>query len=124
MYYNRKGIGDQPYRFTKIFFGYVLTSVMLTFLLGPFVLFSSLGGMAIYNPVIDARFEFWVQINFTTTSEITLKGKHISWEDQSILPFKLYENAYPQIYSYDSAMFEVKDYNKIPSTKFFDYNQV
>lgn len=30
-------------------------------------MFSSVGGMTMYNPVLDNDLQFWVQLNFTTT---------------------------------------------------------
>ena len=68
MYYNRKGLGEEPYRISKLLCGYCLTAVMLTFLVAPFIMFSSLGGTTIYNPVTQAQLELWVQVNYTTSN--------------------------------------------------------
>ena len=40
---------------------------MLSFILGPFLMFSSIGGMTLYNPVIYNDLQFWVQVNVTST---------------------------------------------------------
>ena len=60
MAYNRKPWGTEPSKFSKILFGYICTTLMLSFILGPFLMFSSLGGMTLYNPVVDNDLQFWV----------------------------------------------------------------
>jgi hypothetical protein len=50
--YNRKVLGAEVSKFSKICFGYICTTIMLSFILGPFLMFSSIGGMTMYNPVI------------------------------------------------------------------------
>lgn len=50
--YNRKVLGAEVSKFSKICFGYICTTIMLSFILGPFLMFSTIGGMTLYNPVI------------------------------------------------------------------------
>ena len=50
--YNRKVLGAEVSKFSKICFGYICTTIMLSFILGPFIMFSTIGGMTLYNPVV------------------------------------------------------------------------
>jgi hypothetical protein len=67
MQYNRKPLGDEPTPFNKGFFGYFCATIMLSFILVPFIIFSSAGGTTMYNPVLQNDLQFWVQVNLTTT---------------------------------------------------------
>lgn len=55
MSYNRKFLGQEPTPFSKVAFGYICTVVMLSFILGPFLMFSNINGMTIYNPVKETQ---------------------------------------------------------------------
>jgi hypothetical protein len=84
MSYNRKFLGQEPTPFSKVAFGYVCTVVMLSFILGPFLMFSNINGMTIYNPVRDTQVQFWVQVNLTTTG-IEDSGKFEVTDNQQTL---------------------------------------
>jgi len=45
--------------------GYVASFVIVGMVIGPFILFSELGGMTQYNPVISSDIQFWIQVNST-----------------------------------------------------------
>lgn len=63
--YNRKVLGVPVQGAKKLCYGYVCLAMMLTFVLGPFLLFSDFGGQTIYNPVVEDSLVLKLQVNYT-----------------------------------------------------------
>ncbi len=118
--YNRKVLGAEVSKFSKICFGYICTTIMLSFILGPFLMFSSIGGMTMYNPVIYNDLQFWVQVNVTSTRTEGFGNETLISTDSQVVPFKLYDNESPSIYDFDEAMFRKRHFDGWPETKFFE----
>lgn len=97
---------------------------MLSFILGPFIMFSSLGGMTVYNPVRDNDLQLWIQVNVTTTRIDGSGDGQINATDSQIIPFKLYDNESPSIYDFDESMFTKRKFDEWPETKFFEPGQL
>jgi hypothetical protein len=66
-YYNDKEVGDKISGCEKCLCGGILTSIILFFLIGPFLLFSSSGVLSAYNSVTDAKFTFDLVVNNSET---------------------------------------------------------
>jgi len=99
---------------------------MLTFLVGPFFMFSALGGMTNYNPVKTSNVQFWININETTnmydgpTDGVFNPAKG----GMSSYPYKIYDNESPAMYDFDQTELEEGGYSKFTETKFFSPEQI
>lgn len=72
----------------------------MSLVFGPFFLFSGMGGMTSYNPVLVSNMQIWIEVNETTIIE----GG--DWVDQmsagtQLFPVKIYENEAPALYEFD-----------------------
>jgi len=80
-YYKRK-LGQKIGPFEKKFCGSICLTIMLFFLVGPFVFFSNLRIIAAYNPISDLSIDFAIQIQDNASNE-TVKSTY---------EFKLYQS--------------------------------
>lgn len=110
--YKRK-LGTRISTFEKKLCGITCTSILLFFLVGPFLFFSNLRYIASDNPVLDSAIGVSVRINSNT------QPIERNWE------FPLYQTNSPiSIYQMGQTYFELKKYNERPETKFFEVSQV
>ncbi len=80
-YYKRK-LGQKIGPFEKKFCGSICLTIMLFFLVGPFVFFSNLRIIAAYNPISDLSIDFALQIQDNASND-TIKSTY---------EFKLYQS--------------------------------
>jgi len=88
--YNRKKLGSPVDDwFDKGCCGYFCLALVLSLLIGPFFLFSSMGATTIVNPILSSQFEFWLQINQT---QILNTGKLVDEDIMAVqtIPFKIW----------------------------------
>lgn len=110
--YKRK-LGTRVTGFEKRLCGSICVSLMLFFLVGPFLFFSNLRYIASDNPVLDASIGVTIKITDNDVSP------------PQMYEFPLYETHSPlSIYQMSDYFFEKKKYNERPETKFFDVSQV
>jgi len=85
-YYNDREVGEQTGKIEKCLCGGCLSTIILFFLVGPFLLFSNAGVLADFNDVSEATFSFDFAINKTLTEK-----------SFNFVPYVLYQNKYPMI---------------------------
>lgn len=111
-YYTRK-LGTKISGGEKRFCGCFCLSIMLFFLVGPFLFFSDLRYIANENPVIDAKIGVTLHVS-NETADISERYE-----------FPLFETSNPiSMYAMTEDDFDNNKYNQRPETKFFDYTQV
>lgn len=109
----------------KCIFGALFSTIVLTLIIGPFMLFSDIGGLTVENPVLNADIQVSFLLNKTVYINpddfelITGLDKDDASEyNKAILngtlgedmyiqqstPYKIYENKYPFIRSYSDEM--------------------
>ena len=93
--------------------------VVMSLVIGPFFLFSGMGGMTAYNPVQASNLQIWVEVNETTSISSGDWVDRMSAGAQSF-PVKIYENEAPALYEFDDVMFEDHGFSKWAETKFFN----
>jgi Piezo non-specific cation channel, R-Ras-binding domain len=113
-YYNKK-IGVKISRGCKQFCGCFCLSVMLFFLVGPFLFFSNLRAIANYNSVTDSRVGIKILISENFGEELPPHNYEFPL---------FYTNNPISIYPMSEEVFNNKTYNIRPETKFFDWQQV
>ncbi len=64
--YNLKELGKPVTGFNKICYGSFCSMVVMSLLIGPFFLFSEMGGMTSYNPIEQSQMQIWIEVNETT----------------------------------------------------------
>ena len=117
--YNVKELGKPVSGFNKICYGTFCSIIVLSLLIGPFFLFSGMGGMTSYNPVQSSGMQVWVEINETTT---LTEG---DWVDRmsagtQLFPVKIFANEAPALYDFDEQMFQNRGFKAWAETKFFE----
>jgi len=114
-YYERK-LGERITGFEKRLCGCICTSIMLFFLVGPFLFFSNLRFIANFNPVNDLKIDFSMHITHVNNTNTNLNQKY---------EFKLFSTDSPMImYQMKKEEFDSYNYSKWPETKFFEPEQV
>ena len=84
----------------KLFYGPFCAMVVMSLVIGPFFLFSGMGGMTAYNPVQASNLQIWVEVNETTSITNGDWVDRMSAGAQSF-PVKIYENEAPALYEFD-----------------------
>lgn len=87
-------------------------------------MFSSIGGLTLYNPVVHNDLQFWVQVNVTSTHNLNTGNDTLVSTDSQVVPFKLYDNESPSIYDFNEVMFKKRHFDEWPETKFFEPAQL
>jgi Piezo non-specific cation channel, R-Ras-binding domain len=109
----KRRLGTKVTGFEKRFCGSICVSLMLFFLVGPFLFFSNLRYIAADNPVLDAAIGVKVKITNATSFPPEMHE------------FPLYKTKSPvSIFPMDEDRFKQKKYDERPETKFFDVSQV
>ena len=116
-WYNMKELGTEPTLISKII-GFAITiCIVLATLVLPFFLFSATTTQL--NPVISAELEVNLQFNFSAPSPLN----HSLLQPQTV-SFPLYQSNHLLVYNYTQEMFEMRRFDQIPESKFFEPGQL
>jgi hypothetical protein len=128
-YYTIKVLGSPTECLDKFIFGVLITSVLLFLLIGPFYLFSTASPLVSYNPVIQGKFEFNLQVNTSVCyNPKTGENKQDCWkykddpdyvEIVSSLPHRLFSNENPYLEDFTAEMWKDNEYSKKTETRDF-----
>mmetsp|Transcript_21579 Transcript_21579/g.33230 ORF Transcript_21579/g.33230 Transcript_21579/m.33230 type:complete len:306 (-) Transcript_21579:1125-2042(-) len=137
-YYYERPLGAKTDRVEKCIFGVFISSVLMFFLVGPFILFSEYGGFVTSNPVLSGDISIGFQLTKTVFTDAhgeiipnvsadEAKELNKKWLDgelegkaiHSTIPYILYQTKNPFLRQYDDDMWAHSNYSTWTESRYF-----